>query len=37
MNLAGQELQRSDIDHKVNILDINDKIIKKSLRYKIQN
>ena len=37
MHLAGQELQRSDIDHKVNILDINDKIIKKSLRYKIQN
>ena len=37
MHLAGQDLHRSDLDHKVDILDLDDKKIQKSLRYKIQN
>ena len=37
MHLAGQDLHRSDLDHMVDILDLDDKKIKKSLRYKIQS
>ena len=37
MHLAGQDLHRSDLDHKVDILDLDDKKMQKSLRYKIQN
>ena len=36
MHLAGQDLNRSDLNHKVDILDLDDKKIQKSLRYKIQ-
>lgn len=37
MHLAGQDLHRSDLEHKVEVLDLDDKIIKKSLRYKIKS
>tara|TARA_Y100000389_G_scaffold65861_1_gene61971 strand:+ start:689 stop:1588 length:900 start_codon:yes stop_codon:yes gene_type:complete len=37
MHLAGQDLHRSDLDHKVDILDLDDKKMQKSLRYKIHN
>ena len=37
MHLAGQDLNRSDLDHEVEMIDLNENKIKKSLRYKIQN
>ncbi len=37
MHLAGQDVHRSDTNHTVEVQDLNDNKIKKSLRYQISN